>query len=75
MLDDLAITEDDDREDVIPLPNTEVTGPEFKKVLLWCREHQGQTSHNEVEDDEDELTMKAPVKNLNFWTQACGAFQ
>ena len=61
MLDDLAITEDDDREDVIPIPNAEVTGHEFKKVLQWCREHPERTSNNEVEKDEDEEFIRPKV--------------
>ena len=39
MVEDLGIDQDSIGEDTIPLPNEEVTGEVFGKVLEWCKEH------------------------------------
>ena len=41
MLDDLGIEEEGDGEDTIPLANEEITGPVFKKALVWMDKHKG----------------------------------
>ena len=71
MLDDLGIEEDGDSEDIIPLPNEEVTGPVFKKALEWCEKNRGKPDLKPDDDDEsDELTKKqefASYDQLNDW--------
>ena len=39
MLDDLGIEDDDDCENTVPFFNEEVTGPVFKKALVWMKEN------------------------------------
>ena len=72
MLDDLGIEEDGDSEDTIPLPNEEVTGPVFKKALVWCEKNRGKPDFKPDDDDNesDELTKKqefASYDQLNDW--------
>ena len=70
MLDDLGIDEDGDSEDTIPLPNEEVTGPVFKKVLDWCEKNRGKPEYKPDDDESDELTKKqefASYDQLNDW--------
>ena len=70
MLDDLGIDEDGDSEDTIPLPNEEITGPVFKKVLDWCEKNRGKQEYKPDDDESDELTKKqefASYDQLNDW--------
>ena len=68
MLDDLAIEEGGDGENILPLTNAEVTGPVFKTALVWMVENRGKPEPKE-EKDEDELTHKEFVNwnQLNDW--------
>ena len=69
MLDDLGIKEDSNSDDTIPLTNEEVTGPVFKKALVWMEKHKGNPEVKWPEEDEDELKPKEHVSlsQLNDW--------
>ena len=68
MLEDLNIEEDGTGEKLLPLTNTEVTGPVFKTALVWMEENRGKPEPKE-DEDEDELTPKPYVNwdQLNEW--------
>ena len=68
MLDDLGIEEEGDGEDTIPLANEEITGPVFKKALVWMEKHRGQPDFKEAEE-EDDLKPKEYVNwnQINNW--------
>ena len=68
MLDDLGIEEDSNSDDTIPLTNEEVTGPVFKKALVWMTGNRGKPEPKE-DDEEDELKTKPCVSldQLNDW--------
>ena len=72
LLDDLMIEEDGDVENIIPIYNekvTEITGPVFKKALVWMEENRGKPDFQE-DDDGNELLKKEPVnwnEHLNEW--------
>ena len=57
MLDDLKIEEIDDCENTVPFFNEEVTGPVFKKPLVWMKENRGMYERKE-EKKKDELKKK-----------------
>merc|ERR1712154_473072 len=69
MLDDLGIEEDGDGEDTIPLQNEEITGPVFKKALVWCEKHRGQPDYKPIDDDEDDSKKReyVSIEQLNVW--------
>ena len=64
MLDDLGIEEEGDGEDTIPLANEEITGPVFKKALVWMEKNRGKP---DAKDDEEEDELK-PKEFVN-WNQ------
>ena len=68
MLDDINVDESSDGEKLLPLTNEEVTGPVFKKALVWMTENRGKPEPKE-DDDEDELKTKPCVSldQLNDW--------
>ena len=60
MLDDLSI-----EENIIPISNEKVTGPVFKKALVWMENNRGYPDFKE--DIDDKLLKKKKWNQLSEW--------
>ena len=60
MLDDLSI-----EENIIPISNEKVTGPVFKKALVWMENNRGYPDFKK--DKDDELIKKKKWNQLSEW--------
>ena len=59
MLDDLNIQEGGDGENILPLTNEEITGPIFKKALIWMEKNRGKPDFQP--DDDTNLSNELKV--------------
>ena len=62
MLDDLSIEE---KKNIIPISNEKVTGPVFKKALVWMENNRGYPDFKK--DKNDELIKKKKWNQLSEW--------
>ena len=62
LLEEMRIEKESNTDDTIPITNDEVTGENFKKVLVWMEKNRGKPIVQKVDEDE-------PVnwKQLNDW--------
>ena len=67
MLEDLDIQQDGDGENILPLTNEDITGPIFKKALIWMEKNRGKTDfqrdYNEMNEWEKEY-VNMPVSQM-----------
>jgi S-phase kinase-associated protein 1 len=63
MLDDLGV-QDNDAEEVIPLPN--VTGPILRKVIEWCTHHKDDPPPPDEDDTREKRTDDIPAWDQEF---------
>ena len=63
MLDDLNIQEGGDGENILPLTNEEITGPIFKKALVWMEKNRGKP---DFQPDDKKNAAKIVQDNFNL---------